>query len=104
MGLAGDGIFGAAPLERKWKNRRPPSSMVILAKGPRGDNLAEYCPGNLRAEPASRVGVGAADPGAAAAPKVVIELSSGKPRWRRHHLSYHVAVEALQVRDRRRVA
>src|SRR3954462_9252416 len=93
--LAGSAAAGALSLtgfparaEVNWKKYAGTKLEVILAKGPRGDNLQK----NIK-EFTSLTGIEVESeqiPEQQQRQKVVIELSSGKPSFDVVHLSYHV--------------
>ena len=85
MGLVGVPAWAA---EMDWKKFAGTKLEVILAKGPRGDNLQKYAKEftdltGIQVE-AEQV------PEQQQRQKVVIELASGKPSFDVVHLSYHV--------------
>jgi multiple sugar transport system substrate-binding protein len=85
MGLAG---FPARATEPQWKKFAGTKLEVILAKGPRGDNLQKYAK-----EFTELTGIQVESeqiPEQQQRQKAVIELSSGKPSFDVIHLSYHV--------------
>jgi multiple sugar transport system substrate-binding protein len=85
MGLAGFPARAAAP---QWKKFAGTKLEVILAKGPRGDNLQKYAK-----EFTELTGIQVESeqiPEQQQRQKAVIELSSGKPSFDVIHLSYHV--------------
>src|SRR4051794_20286861 len=93
--LAGSAATGALALtgtqaraEPQWKKYAGTRLEVILAKGPRGDNLQK----NIK-EFTALTGIEVESeqiPEQQQRQKVVIELSSGKPSFDVVHLSYHV--------------
>ncbi|MGC2084489.1 MAG: sugar ABC transporter substrate-binding protein [Bradyrhizobium sp.] len=93
--LAGSAAAGAYALagspsraEPQWKKYAGTKLEVILAKGPRGDNLQKYIK-----EFTALTGIEVESeqiPEQQQRQKVVIELSSGKPSFDVVHLSYHV--------------
>jgi multiple sugar transport system substrate-binding protein len=93
--LAGSAATGAlaitgtrARAEPQWKKYAGTRLEVILAKGPRGDNLQKYIK-----EFTALTGIEVESeqiPEQQQRQKVVIELSSGKPSFDVVHLSYHV--------------
>src|SRR5690348_11184065 len=93
--LAGTAAAGALGLtgfparaEVQWKKYAGTKLEVILAKGPRGDNLQKYIK-----EFTALTGIEVESeqiPEQQQRQKVVIELSSGKPSFDVVHLSYHV--------------
>jgi multiple sugar transport system substrate-binding protein len=93
--LAGTAATGALALagskawaEPQWKKYAGTRLEVILAKGPRGDNLQKYIK-----EFTALTGIEVESeqiPEQQQRQKVVIELSSGKPSFDVVHLSYHV--------------
>jgi multiple sugar transport system substrate-binding protein len=93
--LAGSAAAGAYALagsparaEPPWKKYGGTKLEVILAKGPRGDNLQKYIK-----EFTALTGIEVESeqiPEQQQRQKVVIELSSGKPSFDVVHLSYHV--------------
>jgi multiple sugar transport system substrate-binding protein len=93
--LAGSAATGALALtgsraraEPQWKKYAGTKLEVILAKGPRGDNLQKYIK-----EFTALTGIEVESeqiPEQQQRQKVVIELSSGKPSFDVIHLSYHV--------------
>jgi multiple sugar transport system substrate-binding protein len=93
--LAGSAASGALALtgskvraEPQWKKYAGTRLEVILAKGPRGDNLQKYIK-----EFTALTGIEVESeqiPEQQQRQKVVIELSSGKPSFDVIHLSYHV--------------
>jgi multiple sugar transport system substrate-binding protein len=93
--LAGSAASGALALtgskaqaEPQWKKYAGTRLEVILAKGPRGDNLQKYIK-----EFTALTGIEVESeqiPEQQQRQKVVIELSSGKPSFDVVHLSYHV--------------
>jgi len=85
MGLARFPVRAAEP---QWKKFAGTKLEVILAKGPRGDNLQKYAN-----EFTQLTGIQVESeqiPEQQQRQKVVIELSSGKPSFDVIHLSYHV--------------
>jgi len=85
MGLTRFPVRAAAP---EWKKFAGTKLEVILAKGPRGDNLQKYV-----GEFTELTGIQVESeqiPEQQQRQKVVIELSSGKPSFDVIHLSYHV--------------
>jgi multiple sugar transport system substrate-binding protein len=93
--LAGSAATGALALtgmpafaELAWKKYAGTKLEVILAKGPRGDNLQEYI---KEFSELSGIEVESEQiPEQQQRQKVVIELASGKPSFDVIHLSYHV--------------
>src|ERR1700744_5606906 len=93
--LAGTAAAGALALTSRsawadvqWKKYAGTRLEVILAKGPRGDNLQKYIK-----EFTALTGIEVESeqiPEQQQRQKVVIELSSGKPSFDVVHLSYHV--------------
>src|SRR6201987_887366 len=93
--LAGSAAAGAlaftgtpARAEVNWKKFAGTKLEVILAKGPRGDNLQKYVK-----EFTELTGIQVESeqiPEQQQRQKVVIELSSGRPSFDVIHLSYHV--------------
>src|SRR5579872_5715187 len=93
--LAGSAAAGAFALsgrqaraEPQWKKYAGTRLEVILAKGPRGDNLQKYIK-----EFTALTGIEVESeqiPEQQQRQKVVIELTSGKPSFDVVHLSYHV--------------
>src|SRR6201991_3155068 len=93
--LAGSAAAGALALtgtparsEVQWKKYAGTRLEVILAKGPRGDNLQKYIK-----ECTDLTGIEVESeqiPEQQQRQKAVIELSSGKPSFDVVHLSYHV--------------
>src|ERR1700751_3438237 len=93
--LAGSAAAGALALtgmparaEVQWKKYAGTKLEVILAKGPRGDNLQKYIK-----EFTELTGIEAESeqiPEQQQRQKAVIELASGKPSFDVIHLSYHV--------------
>jgi len=93
--LAGSAASGAVALtglpaqaEPQWKKYAGTKLEVILAKGPRGDNLQKHIK-----EFTALTGIEVESeqiPEQQQRQKVVIELSSGKPSFDVVHLSYHV--------------
>jgi len=93
--LAGTAAAGALGLtgfparaEVNWKKYSGTTLEVILAKGPRGDNLQKYIK-----EFTDLTGIKVESeqiPEQQQRQKCVIELSSGKPSFDVVHLSYHV--------------
>src|ERR1700744_3147197 len=78
----------AAWADVQWKKYAGTRLEVILAKGPRGDNLQKYIK-----EFTALTGIEVESeqiPEQQQRQKVVIELSSGKPSFDVVHLSYHV--------------
>src|SRR5258708_6018347 len=92
-GTAAAGVLGltrrpARAAEPQWKKFAGTKLEVILAKGPRGDNLQKYAK-----EFTELTGIEVESeqiPEQQQRQKVVIELSSGKPSFDVIHLSYHV--------------
>src|SRR4029453_18796013 len=92
--LAGTAAAGALGLtgfparaEVQWKKYAGTKLEVILAKGPRGDNLQKYVK-----EFTELTGIQAESeqiPEQQQRQKVVIELTSGRPSFDVVHLSYH---------------
>ncbi|MDU6727105.1 MAG: twin-arginine translocation signal domain-containing protein, partial [Bradyrhizobium sp.] len=99
--LAGTAAAGAWALtgqpawsEPQWKKYAGTKLEVILAKGPRGDNLQK----NIK-EFTALTGIEVESeqiPEQQQRQKVVIELSSGKPSFDVVHLSYHVQKRQLE--------
>jgi multiple sugar transport system substrate-binding protein len=93
--LAGSAAAGALALtgmpafaELAWKKYAGTKLEVILAKGPRGDNLQKYI---KEFSELSSIEVESEQiPEQQQRQKVVIELASGKPSFDVIHLSYHV--------------
>ena len=94
--LAGSAAAGALALtgapvradQVNWKKYAGTKLEVILAKGPRGDNLQKYIK-----EFTDLTGIEVESeqiPEQQQRQKVVIELASGKPSFDVIHLSYHV--------------
>src|SRR5438034_9411019 len=93
--LAGTAVAGALSLtgfparaEVQWKKYAGTKLEVILAKGPRGDNLQKYA-----GEFTELTGIQVESeqvPEQQQRQKVVIELASGKPSFDIVHMSYHV--------------
>src|SRR5579872_7528819 len=84
------GVTGlpARAAEPQWKKYAGTRLEVILAKGPRGDNLQKYIK-----EFTALTGIEVESeqiPEQQQRQKVVIELTSGKPSFDVVHLSYHV--------------
>ncbi len=87
-GMMGLTRFPARAAEPQWKKFAGTKLEVILAKGPRGDNLQKYA-----GEFTELTGIQVESeqiPEQQQRQKVVIELSSGKPSFDVIHLSYHV--------------
>jgi len=87
-GMMGLTRFPARAPEPQWKKFAGTKLEVILAKGPRGDNLQKYA-----GEFTELTGIQVESeqiPEQQQRQKVVIELSSGKPSFDVIHLSYHV--------------
>ena len=87
-GMMGLTRFPARAAEPQWKKFAGTKLEVILAKGPRGDNLQKYA-----GEFTELTGIQIESeqiPEQQQRQKVVIELSSGKPSFDVIHLSYHV--------------
>jgi len=87
-GMIGLTRFPARAAEPQWKKFAGTKLEVILAKGPRGDNLQKYA-----GEFTELTGIQVESeqiPEQQQRQKVVIELSSGKPSFDVIHLSYHV--------------
>src|SRR2546423_10854368 len=91
-GTAAAGAFGISGLparaEPQWKKYAGTKLEVILAKGPRGDNLQKYIK-----EFTDLTGIQVESeqiPEQQQRQKAVIELASGKPSFDVVHLSYHV--------------
>src|SRR6516162_11441334 len=85
LGLSG---FPARAAEPQWKKYAGTRLEVILAKGPRGDNLQKYVK-----EFTELTGIEVESeqiPEQQQRQKAVIELASGKPSFDVIHLSYHV--------------
>src|SRR6201996_3037157 len=85
LGLTG---FPARAAEPQWKKFAGTKLEVILAKGPRGDNLQKYAK-----EFTELTGIQVESeqiPEQQQRQKVVIELNSGQPSFDVIHLSYHV--------------
>jgi multiple sugar transport system substrate-binding protein len=93
--LAGSAAAGAMALtgmpafaDIQWKKYAGTKLEVILAKGPRGDNLQKYI---KEFTELSGIEVGSEQiPEQQQRQKLVIELASGKPSFDVIHLSYHV--------------
>src|SRR6201990_1704799 len=93
--LAGSAAAGALALtgtparaEVQWKKYAGTKLEVILAKGPRGDNLQKYI---KEFSELSGIEVESEQiPEQQQRQKVVIELAPGKPSFDVIHLSYHV--------------
>jgi multiple sugar transport system substrate-binding protein len=93
--LAGSAAAGAMALtgmpafaEIEWKKYKGTKLEVILAKGPRGDNLQKYI---KEFTELSGIQVESEQiPEQQQRQKIVIELASGKPSFDVVHLSYHV--------------
>ena len=93
--LAGSAAAGAIALtgmpawaDIEWKKYKGTKLEVILAKGPRGDNLQKYI---KEFTELSGIEVGSEQiPEQQQRQKIVIELASGKPSFDVIHLSYHV--------------
>src|SRR6476646_10858396 len=84
LGLAGRPVFA----EPQWKKYAGTKLEVLLAKGPRGDNLQKYIK-----EFTDLTGIQVESeqiPEQQQRQKCVIELASGKPSFDLVHLSYHV--------------
>src|SRR5450432_3666440 len=84
LGLAGRPVFA----EPQWRKYAGTKLEVLLAKGPRGDNLQKYIK-----EFTDLTGIEVESeqvPEQQQRQKAVIELSSGKPSFDVVHLSYHV--------------
>ena len=91
-GTAAAGAMGVSGLparsEPQWKKYAGTKLEVILAKGPRGDNLQKYLK-----EFTDLTGIQVESeqiPEQQQRQKAVIELASGKPSFDVIHLSYHV--------------
>src|SRR2546430_120278 len=91
-GTAAAGALGVSGLparsEPQWKKYAGTKLEVILAKGPRGDNLQKYIK-----EFTDLTGIQAESeqiPEQQQRQKAVIELASGKPSFDVIHVSYHV--------------
>jgi multiple sugar transport system substrate-binding protein len=87
-GAMGFARFPARAAEPQWKKFAGTKLEVILAKGPRGDNLQRYAK-----EFTELTGIQVESeqiPEQQQRQKVVIELASGKPSFDVIHLSYHV--------------
>src|SRR6195256_4730929 len=87
-GALGLGKFSARAAEPQWKKYAGTKLEVILAKGPRGDNLQKYAK-----EFTELTGIQVESeqvPEQQQRQKVVIELTSGRPSFDVVHLSYHV--------------
>ena len=87
-GAMGFARFPARAAEPQWKKFAGTKLEVILAKGPRGDNLQRYVK-----EFTELTGIQVESeqiPEQQQRQKVVIELASGKPSFDVIHLSYHV--------------
>src|SRR6201996_9687758 len=85
LGLTG---FPARAAEPQWKKFAGTKLEVILAKGPRGDNLQKYAK-----EFTDLTGIEVESeqiPEQQQRQKCVIELASGKPSFDVVHISYHV--------------
>src|ERR1700709_1440167 len=93
--LAGTAAAGALSLsgfparaEVQWKKYAGTKLEVMLAKGPRGDNLQKYIK-----EFTELTGIQVESeqiPEQPQSPKAVIEFASGKPSFDLIHISYHV--------------
>src|SRR6476619_6318847 len=87
-GALGLGKLPARAAEPQWKKYAGTKLEVMLAKGPRGDNLQKYAK-----EFTELTGIQVESeqiPEQQQRQKVVIELASGKPSFDVIHLSYHV--------------
>src|SRR5215470_3323866 len=87
-GAMGFARFPARAAEPQWKKFAGTKLEVILAKGPRGDNLQKYAK-----EFTELTGIEVESeqiPEQQQRQKCVIELASGKPSFDVVHLSYHV--------------
>src|SRR5476649_2639742 len=85
LGLSG---FPGRAAEPQWKKYAGTKLEVILAKGPRGENLQKYAK-----EFTELTGIQVESeqiPEQQQRQKVVIELASGKPSFDVVHISYHV--------------
>src|SRR3982075_272071 len=87
-GALGLGKLPARAAEPQWKKYAGTKLEVMLAKGPRGDNLQKYIK-----EFTELTGIQVESeqiPEQQQRQKAVIELASGKPSFDLIHISYHV--------------
>src|SRR5258707_14876029 len=96
-GALGLGKFSARAAEPQWKKYAGTKREVMLAKGPRGDNLQKYIK-----EFTELTGIRVESqqiPEHQQRQNAVIELASGKPSFDLIHTSYHVQKRQFEKPD-----